>query len=142
MEQIRSGFKEKLLQARPEESARGVTTLGPHRDLLRFLSNSVDLGNYGSRGQVRTAVLALKLAEVAWMKEKTGHWPVLLLDEVLAELDLQRRADLLLRLEDYEQAMLTTTDLKLFDPDFVHKNTLWRIRAGRLLEDEPNESQS
>ena len=141
VEQIRSGFKEKLIRVRSEEIARGVTTVGPHRDELRFLSNGIDLGSYGSRGQVRTAVLALKLAEVSWMKEKTGHWPVLLLDEVLAELDLQRRADLLLRLADCEQALLTTTDLDLFDPEFVHKNTLWRIQAGRLTEEDQHGNQ-
>ncbi len=139
LEQIRSGFKEKLLRLRPEEIGRGMTTVGPHRDELRFLSNGIDLGSYGSRGQVRTAVLALKLAEVAWMKEKTGYWPVLLLDEVLAELDLQRRADLLLRLADCEQALLTTTDLELFQPDFVHKNTLWRIQGGRLVEEDQHD---
>ncbi len=140
-EQIRLGFGEKLRRMRQEEIARGVTTIGPHRDELRFLSNAIDLGNYGSRGQVRTAVLALKLAEVAWMKEKTGHWPVLLLDEVLAELDLQRRADLLGRLADCEQALLTTTDLDLFNPDFVRQNTLWRIQGGRLVDEESHDNQ-
>ena len=49
---------------RCEEIARGVTTIGPHRDELRFLANNIDLGDYGSRGQVRTTLLALKLAEV------------------------------------------------------------------------------
>ncbi|MBN2145733.1 MAG: DNA replication/repair protein RecF, partial [Anaerolineales bacterium] len=104
LEQIRKGFQEALIRLRTEEIARGMTITGPHRDELRFLSNQVDLGTYGSRGQVRTAMLALKLAEVAWMKEKTGHWPVLLLDEVLAELDSRRRYDLLQRLSQSEQA--------------------------------------
>jgi DNA replication and repair protein RecF len=73
-----------------------MTTIGPHRDDLRIAANSIDLGHYGSRGQVRTALLALKLAEVSWLQEKTGHWPVLLLDEIMAELDMKRRSDLLL----------------------------------------------
>jgi DNA replication and repair protein RecF len=98
------------------------------------LSNGVDLGTYGSRGQVRTGMLSLKLAEVAWMKDKTGHWPVLLLDEVLAELDLLRRADLLSRLSESEQSLLTTTDLDLFDPEFVQRATVWQVRAGRIVE--------
>ena len=134
MEQIHRGFLESLLRLRAEEIARGVTTIGPHRDELRFLSNGVDLGVYGSRGQVRTVMLALKLAEVTWMKEKTGHWPVLLLDEVLAELDTQRRVDLLARLDESEQSLLTTTDLDLFTPDFIHRATQWCIQSGRLLE--------
>ena len=66
------------------------------------------------------------------MKAKTGHSPVLLLDEVLAELDLQRRNDLLSHLADSKQTLLTTTDLDLFPSDFVQSSTLWRIEAGRL----------
>jgi DNA replication and repair protein RecF len=134
LEKIQQGFRESLERLRSEEITRGVTTIGPHRDELRFLANGIDLGIYGSRGQARTAMLALKLAEVAWLKEKTGEWPVLLLDEVLAELDVQRRADLLERLADSEQALLTTTDLGAFSPDFIHTAALWRIHAGRLEE--------
>jgi DNA replication and repair protein RecF len=92
----------------------------------------VDLRTYGSRGQIRTAILAVKIAEVAWMKEKTDHWPVLLLDEVLAELDPQRRADLLDRLAQAEQALLTTTDLDLFTPEFVQSAQQWHIVGGTL----------
>ena len=133
LEQIRQGFLTSLVRLRSEEIARGVTTIGPHRDELRFLSNGIDLGIYGSRGQVRTAMLALKLAEVAWMQAKTGEWPVLLLDEVLAELDIQRRADLLERFSRCEQALLTTTDLDLFSTDFVQKATLWNVQGGRIV---------
>ncbi len=130
LEQIQQGYKQRLVQLRGEEVQRGVTTLGPHRDELRFLSNRIDLGEYGSRGQVRTLLLALKLAEVSWMKSKTHEWPVLLLDEVLAELDAQRRADLLARLAEAEQTLVTTTDLDLFAPDFVNSSTRWRIHEG------------
>jgi len=132
MEKIQQGFQESLVRLRSEEIARGVTTIGPHRDELRFLSNGVDLGTYGSRGQARTAMLSLKLAEVSWMKAKTGQWPVLLLDEVLAELDTHRRDDLLARLEDSEQALLTTTDLDLFSAGFVGEAVVWQIRGGRV----------
>jgi DNA replication and repair protein RecF len=133
LEQIRQGFLAGLVRLHSEEIARGVTTIGPHRDELRFLSNGIDLGIYGSRGQVRTAMLALKLAEVAWMQAKTGEWPVLLLDEVLAELDLQRRSDLLARLSQCEQALLTTTDLDLFSPDFIQPAKLWNVQGGRII---------
>lgn len=134
LEKIRQGFQELLLRSRPEDISRGVTTAGPHRDEFRFLSNGIDLGVYGSRGQVRTAMLSLKLAEVTWMKEKTHEWPVLLLDEVLAELDDQRRDDLLARLAESEQSFLTTTDLDLFQADFVNKAQLWNVHMGRLHE--------
>lgn len=132
LEQIRKGFLESLVKIRYEEIARGVTTLGPHRDELRFLANGIDLGIYGSRGQVRSAILALKIAEVAWMNARSGHWPVLLLDEVLAELDTERRFDLLARLDQSEQVLLSTTDLDLFDPQYVGKAVVWRVGEGRV----------
>ena len=132
LKEILGGFRERLLVQRKEEISRGVTTLGPHRDDLRFISNGIDLGNFGSRGQLRTALLAIKLAEVAWLKEKTGHWPVLLLDEVLAELDDYRRQDLLERLAKTEQLLLTTTDLDLFSDEFQKTATRWEIQNGQL----------
>ena len=131
-ERIRTGFMQRLAELRREEVARGVTTIGPHRDELRLISNGIDLGDYGSRGQVRTAMLSLKLAEVTWIKNKTGEWPILLLDEILAELDTQRRADLQTYLLEYEQTMLTTTDLNLFDPAFVQQGTMWRVAQGMV----------
>jgi DNA replication and repair protein RecF len=139
-EQIRKGFSEALQKLRQEEIARGVTTIGPHRDELRFLSNGIDLGTYGSRGQARSAILALKIAEVAWMHTRSGHWPILLLDEVLAELDTQRRFDLLERLNQSEQVLLSTTDLDLFAPEFVEKATVWQVANGRVGK--PNSHKS
>lgn len=136
LEQIQEGFTRRLQTVRREEIARGITTIGPHRDELRFLGNGIDLGDYGSRGQVRSSLLALKLAEVDWMREKTGHWPVLLLDETLAELDTGRRSQLLTALQESEQALLTTTDLKLFDSDFVQRSTVWQVQAGFIAKQE------
>lgn len=130
LEQIRDGFARQLILNRAEEIARGVTTLGPHRDELRFLTNGIDLGDYGSRGQVRTTLLALKLAEINWLKDKTGHWPVLLLDEILAELDQQRRMDLQEFLTESEQALLTTTDLSLFTQEFASQVEVWEVQSG------------
>jgi len=129
---IQNGFRERLHDLRNEEVVRGVTTIGPHRDELRFLANDFDLGNYGSRGQIRTALLSLKLAEVNWMKERTGEWPVILLDEVMAELDVQRRADLLKYVGESEQVLFTTTDLNLFAPEFVEKSEVWKAGDGRV----------
>lgn len=132
LKDIQDAFRARLRERRSEEINRGVTTIGPHRDELRFLANDIDLGNYGSRGQVRTMLLALKLAEVNWMKERTGEWPVILLDEVMAELDLQRRADLLEYIGDSEQVLFTTTDLNLFVPAFAEKAEVWKVESGRV----------
>ncbi len=90
---------------------------------------------------MRTALLALKLAEVEWMKDKTGQWPVLLLDEVLAELDTQRRSDLLAYLERIEQALMTTTDLKLFTPEFVEQAEVWDVSEGSVKVREAPEKE-
>ncbi len=132
LDEIQAGFRARLKELRSEEIARGVTTIGPHRDELRFLANNIDLGDYGSRGQVRTVLLALKLAEVNWMKDRTGEWPVILLDEVMAELDAQRRADLLKYVGESEQVLFTTTDLNLYEPDFVEKAEVWKVSDGKV----------
>jgi len=133
LKDIQDGYREKLLSIRSEDIYRGVTSRGPHRDEMRYLSNGIDLGNFGSRGQLRTAMLAIKLAEVNWLNEKNGDCPVLLLDEVLAELDDTRRQDLLDRLAKAEQSLLTTTDLDLFSDEFKRSATQWKIKNGGLV---------
>ncbi len=135
LDEIRLGFLARLKQVRSEEIARGVTVVGPHRDELRFLANGIDLGDYGSRGQVRTALLAIKMAEVNWMKERTGEWPVILLDEVMSELDLQRRADLLNYTGEGEQVLFTATDAKMFPPEFVQKAEVWKVESGNIRKE-------
>jgi DNA replication and repair protein RecF len=132
VEKIEQGFLEVLQKNQAREIRRGQTLLGPHRDEVRLLSNSVDLGIYGSRGQVRTAMMTLKLAEMNWMEHRTGEWPVLLLDEVLAELDEERRRDLLQHVHNGQQALLTTTDLHMFAPEFVEQARVWQIEGGKL----------
>lgn len=130
--EIEAGMLEALKALQREEIARGVTTIGPHRDELRFLSNQIDLGNFGSRGQGRTALLALKLAEVDWLHRRTGEWPVLLLDETMSEMDPQRREDLLKALSACEQAILTSTDLSMFEPAFVEAHPVWQVAGGEV----------
>lgn len=136
---FKEDIKEKILgllrSRRREEIARGVTTIGPHRDEFRFIVNGADIGTYGSRGQIRTAVLALKFSEKDWFKEKTGELPVILLDETLAELDTERRKELLATLDNGGQAVLTTADLELFDESFIHRCYVWRVEQGRITQE-------
>ncbi len=131
-QEIQARLRQRLQTMRAEEIARGMTLTGPHRDELRFIAGGLDVGAYGSRGQGRTAVLALKLAELEWLRRRSGEWPILLLDEVLAELDDHRRRDLLSRLNGADQIVLTTTDLTLFPPEFRKLATVWTIRSGAL----------
>jgi DNA replication and repair protein RecF len=130
-------FRKTLEAQRQDEIARGMTLTGPHRDEMRFIvgrptqgTHEVDLGIYGSRGQQRTAVLSLKLAELAWMQEQTRETPVLLLDEVLAELDAARRRYLLAQVDSVEQGLLTATDPEMFSPQFRERAVLWEVRGG------------
>lgn len=125
-------FVEELRERRNQQIRRGVTTFGPHRDDLSFVVDGRDLRSYGSRGQNRTAILAYKLAEIEWIKRSRGEMPVLLMDEVLAELDPDRRADLQQLVLDAPQALLTGADLAMFDADFQRRATLWQVSQGRV----------
>jgi len=130
LDEIQQGFLARLKQIRGEEITRGVTTIGPHRDDLRFIINKADVSDYGSRGQLRTTLLSLKLAEVEWMKERTGEVPVILLDEVMAELDPQRRVDLLKYINQDSQVLFTTTDTHSFADEFVEQAEIWDVKGG------------
>jgi DNA replication and repair protein RecF len=132
MEQIQSGLRNELARGQDEDIQRGVTGTGPHRDELRFFVDSLDLHLFGSRGQSRTATLAVKLAEVQWLRERTGEWPVLLLDEIVAELDEARRQDLLQRVQQVHQSVLTASEPDMLTKTFFSKATLWRVQAGSL----------
>src|SRR5690606_16585444 len=87
--------KECVAAASEQDIQRGRTTLGRHRDDWKFWVNGRDLKYFGSRGQQRSAMLALKLAEVHWITAQTGDAPIILLDEVMSELDTKRRTLLL-----------------------------------------------
>ena len=123
-------YRETLLKEREKSLLRGITLTGPHRDDIRFLSEGVDLGDFGSRGQQRSAVLAWQLAELHWLQQITGEAPVLLLDEVLAELDRARRGYLLGLLGRVEQTILATTDAELFPASFRNNALMLEVTGG------------
>ena len=132
-EDVAEQFHRQLMQRRSRELGAGTTLYGPHRDDLRFLANGHDLRTYGSRGQQRSAALSLKLAEVQAMKEATGKVPLLLLDDVMSELDAQRRSTLLAALDGVAQAILTTTDLEDFTPEFRDRAQLFKVHNGTVM---------
>ncbi len=106
-----SWYNEKLAESVRLDILRGVTRFGPHRDDLAFFVNEADLRSYGSQGQQRTGVLSLKLAELAFFREETGEYPILLLDDVMSELDRERREQLLSFIRGEKlQALVTATD--------------------------------
>jgi DNA replication and repair protein RecF len=134
--EIETAYQEALWQSQRTDIQRGVTTIGPHRDDIRFLSNNTDLGYYGSRGQIRTALISLKMAEAVWLEQSTGSKPVLLFDEVLAELDNNRRADFLKQLIAGHQVFLTTTDANLFPDAYQEKCETWHITGGIVRQNQ------
>jgi DNA replication and repair protein RecF len=128
-------FAERLGTHRSRDIATGTSLAGPHRDDLAFLVEERDLRAYGSRGQQRTAALALKLAEVQMMRDITDDSPLLLLDDVMSELDEVRRHALLDALEGVDQALVTTTDWGDFSPELLARSQRYRVEAGRLAEE-------
>jgi DNA replication and repair protein RecF len=129
---ISGAFLEELQNARGEEIARGMSTVGPHRDDLRLLVGGVNMCIYGSRGQHRTIALSLKLAQAKYIESLAGDTPILLLDDVLSELDSERRRRLLNAVENYEQAIITSTDWDHFDANFLSRATKFKISQGNL----------
>ncbi len=137
VEQAAKHFVAKLHERRAREIAAGNTLYGPHRDDFRFLaavqeSEPRNLRTYGSRGQQRTAALALKLAEVQAMTEATGEPPLLLLDDVMSELDASRRGTLLTALANVHQAVITTTDWGDFSEAFRLQAQRLHVEAGTV----------
>ncbi|MBE2268827.1 MAG: DNA replication/repair protein RecF [Anaerolinea sp.] len=131
-DEIAPQFADRLRVEERESISRGMTLCGPHRDELRLNINERDCGLYGSRGQARTAVMAIKLAELAWMRDRIGEYPILLLDEVIAELDAQRRAFLLERIDGVTQTLVTTTELDIFTQPFLDRAAIWHVTDGRI----------
>ena len=119
---------EALASAVESELRRRTTLVGPHRDDLRLLVDGKPLAAFGSQGQQRTAVLALKVAEYDVMRARTGDAPILLLDDVLSELDAERAGGFLGAVEGFEQAFLTTTEL----PDGFGAAATWSVRAAAV----------
>lgn len=131
-EELISWYNNKLDELRASDIARGSTGVGPHRDDLILKVNKINLRSFGSQGQQRTGVLALKLAELEFIKSETGEYPVLLLDDVMSELDVNRREQLLLFIKERIQTFITATDRGYFPKEIPGR--CYRIAAGKVVE--------
>jgi DNA replication and repair protein RecF len=129
---VQQAFFERLAQRRSAEYQLGATVVGPHRDEIQFSINGAPAKTYGSQGQQRTLVLALKLAELSLIEAVIGEPPLLLLDDVLAELDLDRQSQLLAAVEDRFQTLITTTHLNRFDDQWRRSAQIFRVNNGYL----------
>lgn len=131
-EDIAQALREKLGERRRLELARGVTMTGPHRDDIALTLEGMDAAPFASRGQTRTAILALKLAEAAYLKERRGQEPVILLDDVLSELDEARREQTLEHAAQYHQAIITTADADGISAQLSPGTTRFSVRDGEV----------
>jgi DNA replication and repair protein RecF len=129
-ESSRDALARRLVETADKEIWNGSTLVGPHRDDLVFELDGRDLATFASRGQQRTAILALKLAELDLVTALDGRPPLLLLDDVFSELDPDRRAHLVRRIAALPQAFITTTTLDDLDPGLRAIATTWEVRTG------------
>jgi DNA replication and repair protein RecF len=136
----RDALARRLAETAEKESWNGSTLVGPHRDDLVFSMAGRDLATFASRGQQRTAILALKLAELDLLTLLDGRPPLLLLDDVFSELDSDRRGHLVRRIADLPQALITTTDPADIDPELRRRARPWRVvpeeSGARIVEGE------
>lgn len=127
-------FYKALKERESLDRIRLTTSVGPHRDDFIFKSNFGNLKYYGSQGQQRTAALALKLSELEFIKSEVGEYPILLLDDVLSELDKERRANLIQFIQGRIQTFITTTDVEDFknikDVEIIDIKDWWDTHKG------------
>jgi DNA replication and repair protein RecF len=137
----REALTRRLRETAEKEAWNGTTLVGPHRDDLTFSLDGRDLATFSSRGQQRTAILALKLAELDLLTALDGRPPLLLLDDVFSELDPARRAHLVRRIAELPQALITTTDPDDIDTDLRRRASHWRVvpddGGARIVAGEP-----
>ena len=132
-EQVEQAFLAKIQQRAIAEMHQGTTLVGPHRDEIELTINQTPARQYGSQGQQRTLVLALKLAELQLIEEVVKEPPLLLLDDVLAELDLSRQNQLLDAIQDRFQTLITTTHLGSFDSQWLKSSQILFVKAGQII---------
>lgn len=132
IDDISKYLKQELATRKNEELARRQSCVGPHRDDIEFNINGIDAIKFASQGQQRTIVLSLKLAELELIREKTGFAPILLLDDVLAELDETRQNYLLKSIDSEVQTIITSVDTLLFEEEFLKDVKIYSIEKGSI----------
>jgi len=131
---IDTAFKDKLEEHKEKEIEQRTTLLGPHRDDFSVYINGFNVASYGSQGQQRTSVLSLKLSELELIKEKEGVYPIFFLDDVMSELDEDRRYFLLgLIIDKNVQTFITSINLDYFNSNIKEKSRIFKIEEGKII---------
>ena len=136
VEEIFEILKRNYKSVENQDIDQGTTTLGPHRDDLVFFVNERNVQTYGSQGQQRTTALSLKLAEIELMREITGEYPILLLDDVLSELDNSRQTHLLESIQNKVQTFITTTSLDGIQLELLNNPLIFYIKDGEIVKED------
>ena len=131
---FKKNMHDKLSLSIDREILIGNTLYGPHRDDISFILDDNDLLIYGSQGQIKMAILALKLAEIDVFYDFCGEYPVLLLDDLFSELDVNKRNLVINYLNKDIQTIITTTDLKNIDKRLIKKATIYKIENAKIIE--------
>ena len=129
-------FLKKLNDSLNRDIQYKMTLIGPNRDDFYFLLGDKNLSLYGSQGQIRSAVLALKLSEVKLFSNITGDTPILLLDDMFSELDINKRNNILKYLDRNIQTIITTTDIKNINEKIKEKTNVYEIKEGKIISRE------
>ncbi len=129
-----NSFKKNLIDNFEKEKRYGSTMLGIHRDDFVFYLDGKELSIYGSQGQIRVAILALKLAELILFKERDNEYPILLLDDIFSELDIEKRNKLVKYILNDVQTIITTTDIECLDSELISKSKVFSICNGMIVD--------
>lgn len=132
LKRISDTFQKSIEEAFDEELRRGASVIGPHRDDVIFLTNKKDAHSFASQGQQRSITLALKLAELKVIEDKKKETPVLLLDDVFAELDESRQDFLLHNLPKNIQIFITTTHISELQKELLTNAQILKIENGHV----------
>lgn len=138
---IQKGLKSKFKQNRERDIILKQTTIGPHRDDFSFHINNNEVKEYASQGQQRVIILCLKLALVELIKQQKGEWPLLLLDDIFSELDINTRNKVIGYIKIIEQTIITTTDIDNISAININTDAVFKVQDGVIIrkEDEQNE---
>ena len=134
MDNFKTIMLNKLKDNYDRELIYGNSLYGPHRDDFSFKINENDLLLYGSQGQLKMAILALKLSEIDVFNEVSQEYPILLLDDLFSELDVSKRNNVISYLNRDIQTILTTTDLENINSELIVDSYVYKIDDGKIIQ--------
>ena len=137
-ESMKKIMLDKLVSIRNRDIIYGSTNVGPHKDNFSFYLGDNNLSMYGSQGQLKMSILALKLAEIDVFRSITNENPVLLLDDIFSELDIEKRNKLINLIKNGVQTIMTTTDLSEIDEGLIRIANIFKIENGKIVENVNN----